>query len=346
MISYKYKFLILTDHRAHTVSNSLYTLTRAIYQDARCLSIDIASRGTPQNDDFFRDCLNYPLWARQVNSDFSYDSSGLFFDATHQRRVDIQHYDIILMRLPRPVGDDFLSELHLLTRQKSVINNPLSIVETSNKLYLLNYPQLCPPIAHCKSIPDILQFASQYETVLKPLKEYGGRGLVRIRGPRLWYNEVEMETNSFLKKNRDYIEKEGYLAMAFLKNVDQGDKRIIIVNGTVIGAILRMPVEGHWLCNVSQGGSPQEVPIDNNELHIIDTINADLRQKGIVIYGIDTLIDDQGHRVLSEINTLSIGGFINVGGAQNNKVLKLVVDQLFDYILRHDGNEHTYDTKI
>ena len=97
--------------------------------------------------------------------------------------------------------------------------------------------------------------------------------------------------------------------MRYLKNVSQGDRRILIVGGEILGASLRLPRQGSWLCNVSQGGKlVANTPIDE-EHKIIEMISPNLLDKGILLFGADTLVNDEGERVLSEINTISIGGF-------------------------------------
>lgn len=97
------------------------------------------------------------------------------------------------------------------------------------------------------------------------------------------------------------------LAMKYLKKVCQGDKRIIVANGRVVGATLKTPKEGSWLCSLARGGSSSFAKPDELEIRIAETISPVLTDKGIVFFGFDTLVDDDGHRVLSEINTLNVG---------------------------------------
>jgi glutathione synthase len=80
------------------------------------------------------------------------------------------------------------------------------------------------------------------------------------------------------------------------------------VDGKIISSNLRLPAEGNWLCNAAQGGKAVPADPDEDEKMIIKSISKDLKKRGILIYGMDTLVNDNDKRVLSELNTLSVGG--------------------------------------
>ena len=114
--------------------------------------------------------------------------------------------------------------------------------------------------------------------------------------------------------------------MKYLKNVKQGDKRIVVVNGEILGASLRLPAENSWLCNVAMGGSSNVAQVEKEEEEIIQLINPTLSDKGIVMYGVDTLVSDDGKRVLSEINTTSIGGLPQIAAMNNLPLVEQAID--------------------
>lgn len=123
-----------------------------------------------------------------------------------------------------------------------------------------------------------------------------------------------------------------YLAVQFLPNVTKGDKRIVVCCGEMLGAALRTPAKGQWMCNVSRGGSYSISSPDADEIDIIAAINPILRSLGVVFYGVDTLENDRGKRALSEINTLSIGGLHAMRNANGVPAIKRAGDLLWDYI--------------
>jgi glutathione synthase len=196
---------------------------------------------------------------------------------------------------------------------------------------LLNFQDVCPPIKLCHSVEEILEFANYHELVLKPLKEYGGKGILRLNKHELQDGDKKYDSETYLKSIETYIQKEGFLAMKFLKNVKQGDKRLIVVDGDIMAASLRMPADGSWLCNVAMGGTSVKTVPDDREIQIIERINPYLKENGILMYGADTLVDDNGDRILSEINTLSIGGFPQAEMQTKRPIIKITIDKIFKY---------------
>ena len=130
----------------------------------------------------------------------------------------------------------------------------------------------------------------------------------------LWKNDIE------------------YLGVKYLKNVSEGDKRIVVVNGKIIGASLRLPANGSWLCNVAQGGRSVSAEVTEAERKIVERVNVFLSRMGIAMYGVDTLVDDDGRRVLSELNTTSIGGVPQIARQTGLPLVDETVDQIIEFI--------------
>ncbi|MCB0638435.1 MAG: hypothetical protein KDC54_17515, partial [Lewinella sp.] len=211
-----------------------------------------------------------------------------------------------------------------------IINRPTGIWTTSSKRFLLNFPELCPPMAHCRSVDDILAFRDQQAMVLKPLRSYGGQGIIRIDGDRAWLGLKELSLDRLLEI-LDQQEVD-YLAMAYLSQVGQGDKRVIVVNGQVLGGVLRVPAADSWLCNAAQGGRAEASEADADEQAIAARLTPTLREHGILIYGFDTLVNDDGHRVLSEINTMSIGGMPQMAALSGRPIVEQVAEHIWEYV--------------
>ena len=326
----KIKFLVLTDHSKHSSENSIYALMSKLSQHPNCERVDIASRGNSLNDSFFVEQETEKLYAISIDNLFTFDSTQKQF-SENGRVVAVRDYDVIILRLPRPVDTDFMGFLAYLGEHKIIINHPYGIENTSTKAFLLNFPALCPPMKMCNTVENIIAFSANFPIVLKPLKEYGGKGILKINGAVLNDGQMDYNTLDYLQKHEAYIKQEGYLAMKFLKNVGQGDKRILVVNGQILASSLRIPAENSWLCNVAQGGRSVLAEVTEEEKHIIQTISPKLLEEGILIYGADTLVDDDGKRVLSEINTLSIGGFPQAEAQTGLPILQQTVDGIMAY---------------
>lgn len=332
----KYKFAVLTDHSGHSSENSMYAILKELSEDPRCEYIDVISRGLESNKNFFDGRFSNDLKAFRVDKNFAFDDSGGMFDRSSGISVD--DCDILLMRLPRPIEDDFLLGLSAHFPDKTIINDPIGILKSSNKAFLLNFQKLCPPMKLCHSLDDILNFSKRFEIVLKPLKEYGGKGILRIRGQVLNDGNQDFDTVEYLENLKDYIRDEGFLAMKFLKNVREGDKRLLVVDGEILASSLRMPAEGSWLCNVAQGGYAVSSEPDDDEIKMVDLINPTLNKLGVMIYGVDTLVNDKGRRVISEINTMSIGGFKQAQEQTGLPVIKTMINKIFKYADSKSGN--------
>jgi len=187
----------------------------------------------------------------------------------------------------------------------------------------------------CLSIEEILAFAKRFPIVLKPLRAYGGKGVVRIDGSLVYEGSLvptHLETFIATLRLKPSVE---YLGMKYLKNVYQGDKRILVVNGRIIAACLRMPPKGSWICNVSQGGTPAYAEPDMDEIAIAKQLMNDFKDKGIPMFGFDTLVNDNGKRVLSEINAFNVGGFVNAQLTSGLPVIRMSAELLWKYICVH-----------
>jgi glutathione synthase len=331
LMNRKYDFLVLTDHSGHSAENSIYALITKLVRHPQCGKVSVASRGNRLNDDFFKNCCSTTLLTMNVDSDFDFDESGLQF-LENTELVNVKNYDVIFMRLPRPISDDFLNFVAQIANDKVIINHPKGIQLTSTKAFLLNFTEVCPAIRLCHSIQEITDFAKTFPIVLKPLKEYGGKGILKIDGNVLNDGNENFETTAYLQNLQDYIETEGFLAMEFMKNVSQGDKRILVVNGQILASSLRLPAENSWLCNVAQGGRAVPAEVTTEEVKIIETISPKLLEAGILIFGADTLVDNNGKRILSEINTLSIGGFPQAEQQTGKKILQQTINGIMDYV--------------
>ncbi|MFK7772873.1 MAG: RimK family alpha-L-glutamate ligase [Saprospiraceae bacterium] len=326
----KNKILVLTDHANHSAENSLYGMLHTLRQHPSCAHIDIATRANPLNDSFFKEFKMERLFVSRVDENFAFSSEGKAFQKTEERG-NLNSYDAVWLRLPPPLAHPFLVFLKHKFPQLIFVNDPDGIYQTGSKEFLLNFPEICAPMKFCKSVDDILDFSNQFPVVLKPLREYGGKGIVRIEGKQVWEGKTETDLKSFF----DTIRKSPieYLAVKFLKNVGKGDKRIVVVNGEIIGASLRLPAKDSWLCNVAMGGSSVSADADADEIKIVERINPLLSKLGIVMYGVDTLVGDDGKRVLSEINTTSIGGVTQMAKQQNQPLVKATTDQICNYII-------------
>ncbi|MDG1435073.1 MAG: glutathione synthetase [Saprospiraceae bacterium] len=324
-----FKVLVLTDHTNHSAENSMYAMLQSMIRHPGPSQVDIATRANESNDFFFKNFMDKKLSVCKVDVYFAFSPEGKSFQKM-VRKESLHNYDVVWLRIPPPLPKPFLIFLKHKFPQIIFINDPDGIYETGSKEFVLNFPEVCPPMKLCQSVEDILAFGNQFPIVLKPLREYGGKGIVKIDGEKVWEGKTETSLSDFLLKIKNSnIE---YLAVKFLKNVSQGDKRIVVVNGKIIGSSLRLPAKDSWLCNVAMGGNSVSAEVDDDEIKIVERINPMLSKLGIVMYGVDTLVDDDGKRVLSEINITSIGGVIQMERQQGASLVKRTTNRICDFI--------------
>jgi len=325
------KILVLTDHTNHSKENSLYALVQAMRKHPLCAQLDVATRGFEGNHLFFENNQTSSLFACKTTEDFAFSADGEAFNKKIFS-TSLRNYEVVWLRMPPPLSKAFLDFLIQEFPDQLIINDPAGIYKTGSKAFLVKFPDLCPPMKICTSIADIKAFKNKFPIVLKPFRDYGGRGIVRIDGATVWDGKEQMTFDDFTKKMEG--KPINYLGVKFLKRVGEGDKRIIVVNGKIMGASLRLPAKDSWLCNVAMGGSSHLAEVTAKEVEMVQQINPVLSKMGIVMYGLDTLVADNGERVLSEINTTSIGGLPQIAQLQGKPLVQEATDLMWNYITK------------
>lgn len=325
------RLLVLTNHASHSPENSIYALLRELVEQPLISRLDVASRNNEQNADFFHRHNNKSLEVYQIDADFDFQESGQQFTQSTQT-TQLSDYDAIFLRLPHPTPNSFLQFLKDNFDETFIFNRPSAIMWSSSKDFLLKVPELCPPIKLCQTVEDVKSFSEKFPIVLKPLREYGGQGILRVEGDKIWHGDEQFGWEYYLPKLEAALAKEAHLGMKFMENVGQGDKRIIVVNGDIVGASLRKPPKDSWICNASRGGVSERSEADADEQAIAKRLNEELLAEGIAMYGFDTLVNADGKRILSEVNTLSIGGLKQIGQQRGKDIITRAAGLICDYL--------------
>jgi len=295
-------------------------------------SIRVASRANPRNDSFFVRHEDSRVAVVEVDDDFAYRGDGGPLE-TADVLCDVSECDVLFLRIDRPVEDSFLDFVSTHVSEQQIINRPSGIKKTGSKEFLLQFEDLCPPMKLCSSISDVKEMLAQFPIVLKPLHSFGGKGLIRLSGTSAWREAVPTDVAAVMNDlNSKFASGLRYLAMRFLEQVSLGDKRVIVVNGKVMGATLRLPKDGSWLCNLSSGGSAHFAETDEDEQEIANQVGPVVHDAGVVIFGFDTLVNDDGRRVLSEINTLNVGGLLEAEENSGRPIIKESADLIWAYV--------------
>ena len=227
---------------------------------------------------------------------------GGHFSAGEPRPLDLaRDVDVVLMRQDPPFDIAYITATYLLERiagDTLVVNDPRSVRDAPEKLFVLDYARFMPPTLITRSLAELRDFHARHgEIVIKPLHGKGGEGVFRIGSDG---------TNlGALAQLFGHIWSEPFIAQAFLPAIADGDKRIILVDGEVAGAINRRPAKGEFRSNLAAGGTAEATDLSDREQEICDALGPELKRRGLVFVGIDVI-----GGVLTEINVTSPTGIV------------------------------------
>lgn len=250
----------------------------------------------------------------------SLERSEEFYNLGETQTLPLDSFDAIWMRKDPPVNQDFLYATYILSlldeKKTKVLNNPTGIRESNEKLYSLFFPEVIPQSIVTKNISQLEEFLIEAggEIVVKPLDGYGGEGIFYVReGDR----NANVILESITKFGTEYV-----IAQKFIEKVSEGDKRIIILNGEPLGAVLRVPKPGgEFRSNFHSGGSPAQSDLTERDLEICEVIGPRLRKDGLYFVGIDVI---GGY--VTEINTTSPTGVQEINTLNGVKLETRVIE--------------------
>ena len=215
--------------------------------------------------------------------------------------VCLEDVDVVFIRKDPPFESNYLYCTLLLDQLQGktlVVNRPSGLRTANEKLYACRFPALMPKTlvtSHKGQIKAFLEQEVEGRAVIKPLDGAGGAGVMALMAGDLNVNAII-----------EAVTREGTrLAMvqAFLPKVTEGDKRILLLNGEPLGAILRVPQQGGVRSNIHVGGSVQSSLLTPEDTHIVETLAPHLRADGLFFVGLDVI----GGK-LTEVNVTSPTG--------------------------------------
>ena len=221
------------------------------------------------------------------------------FEKGTPRERPLDDMDTVFIRSDPPFDRTYLYTtllLDLLAPNTRVINRPEGLRNWNEKLAALFYPEWTPASVISQEADKILTFLDQHERItLKPIDGHGGRGIVFLeKGGANTDQMIHLLTHG----GRHRI-----IAQTYVPEANEGDKRILLRNGEILGGILRLHPEGKELNNLDAGGTAHPLDLSDRDRAICEAVGAGLRQQGIYFCGLDILGD-----YLIEINVTSPTG--------------------------------------
>ena len=220
-------------------------------------------------------------------------------------KIDLAYdIDVVLMRQDPPFDLGYISAALLLDRLKGttlVVNDPKSVINAPEKMFVLDYAQFMPPTLVARKIEDVRAFQRTHgAVVMKPLHGNGGKAIFKV--------ETDGTNLSAITELFGQVWPEPFMVQPFLPEVAEGDKRIVLVDGEFAGAINRKPGEGEFRSNLAQGGYAEAAELTAREEEICAAMGPELKARGLVFVGIDVI----GGQWLTEINVTSPTGIVAI----------------------------------
>jgi len=228
-------------------------------------------------------------------------------------------FDAIFMRKDPPFDIPYLHATQLLDLAQQegafVLNNPAGLRAANEKLYALNFPAVIPPTLVSQNPNRIKDFLEELggEMIIKPIDGHGGSGVFYVHRQDRNLNSL-LETAT--REGREQI-----IAQRYLPEVRQGDKRLIVLNGTPLGCTLRVPRADEHRGNIHVGGTCVKAEVTPRDREICRELAPRLRQDGLYFVGLDIIGD-----YLTEVNVTSPTGVQEIDALNNVRLEAQVID--------------------
>jgi glutathione synthase len=234
---------------------------------------------------------------------------GNHFTLGEPEVIDLAKADVVLMRQDPPFDMSYITTTHLLERihpKTLVVNDPAHVRNAPEKVFVLDFLDLMPPTLVTRHLEQVRAFRAVHkDIILKPLYGNGGASVFRI-------GEGDTNLNSLVELFQTVF-REPFMVQQYRPEVRAGDKRIILVDGEVAGAINRVPAADETRSNMHVGGVATATELTARDLEICKRLGPELKRRGLLFTGIDVI-----GPYLTEINVTSPTGIRQVqafGGA-------------------------------
>lgn len=249
------------------------------------------------------------------------DEEGNHYRLGAASTIELSGCDVVFLRQDPPFDMSYITTTHLLEAlqpQVLVVNDPANVRNAPEKLFVMQFADLMPPTLITKSIEDVKAFRQEHhDIIIKPLYGNGGAAIFRLQ---------HEDTNlGSLVELFQTVFREPFIVQRYQPEVRRGDKRIILVDGEIAGAINRVPTIEETRSNMHVGGRAEPTEITEREHEICARLAPELKRRGLIFTGIDVIGD-----YLTEINVTSPTGIREVkrfGGADIAALIWDVVEE-------------------
>lgn len=230
----------------------------------------------------------------------------------------LHEVDAVFVRKDPPFDNNYLwltQMLERVTNDTLVVNRPRGLRDANEKLYACHFPELMPDTLVTSDKARIRSFVERVggRAVIKPLDGAGGEGVMVLSAGDLNVNAI-IEATTRQSTRVAMVQR-------FLPEVKTGDKRILLLNGEPLGAILRVPKADEARSNIHVGGSVERVALDAQDLAIVAALKPRLAEDGLWFVGLDVI-----GGLLTEVNVTSPTGIQQMSRLDGVNLSARVID--------------------
>jgi len=238
--------------------------------------------------------------SRYLGQVFAQEENADVYFSTIKDETLARNADVVAMRIDPPLDHGFSYRLEEYDDGDRVfLARPSAQRFLSDKHYMLDMMNLgvLPSTMISRNVRDIENYAREIGdeyVIMKPVRDsFGGDGVERVRP-----NDVG--ALAYVMTNGG---TQDVICQKYIDNIAElGDKRIYLLDGEPIGAVLRKPQEGSFLSNVKKGGSVVAADVDDDNMRVIEALRPMIAERGMRVVGIDVI-----GPYLGEVNGVSPG---------------------------------------
>lgn len=246
------------------------------------------------------------------------ESARKAFLVGERTTIPLSFFDMVLMRKDPPVDMEYLHATWILERARGktlLVNDPRALRHFNEHLAILEFPDLIPPTIVTRDVRRLDAFLSEQggAIVVKPVEGHGGAGIFLVRSGD--------PNRSSIFETSTAAGREWTMAQRYVPEATEGDKRIVLVDGDPVGAVLRVPPADEARGNLHVGATAQRTELTAEDKSIIRAVAPMLRDNGLLFVGLDVI----GGR-LTEINITSPTGIRHIDALEGGNTSAPVID--------------------
>ena len=225
-----------------------------------------------------------------------YDRKKKFYTLFKTVNFNLEKSKVILIRNDPPFDNRYLYTTFLLnhiSKKVKIINHPSAVRNISEKLFSINLMRYMPPTLISENFKEIRSFFKIHKAIVaKPINGFSGNNVFLFKTFNASKIRALLKTHNHL-----FFQK-------FLPGVFNGDKRVFIIKGKIVGAISRVPKKGSILSNMSKGAKAKLTKLTSKEVKASKAIGKLLVKNNIYFAGVDFVQE----KLIGDINVTSPTG--------------------------------------